>query len=519
MADKNYVIGVDSGTQSVRAVLFDRQGRVVALTRAPHEPYYSLEPGWAEQSPDDYWSKFCRVTNELMNKATIDSREIAGLGLTTQRGTFVPVDRQGNALRSAIIWLDQRKVPKPMPSSAVEKVFGAVTGLSESIRFVRKNSKFMWIRQCEPEIYRKTYKFMQISGWFVHRLTGEFKDSVGMVTGIWPMDYRKLAWYPLRLAYRPFGIEPEHMVDIFPPDTVLGHVTARAASETGLPEGLPVVVGAGDKQSELLGAGAVDQGVGVISYGTASCMEIITYKYIMDPKLRFLTWPAAIPNAWDLELFISRGFWMVTWFKQEFGHREALEAQRRGVATEVVLDEIVRTIPPGSMGLMIQPYWTPIVSARHGKGCIIGFGDVHTRAHIYRAILEGLGYELRRQYEFLNAKTGITLREIRVGGGGSRSDAAVQGAADIFNLPVYRMATFETCALGAAIDAAVGTGMFGSFNEAARSMVKKGRMFEPDPKAHRIYDDLYNEVYTSTSKALEPLCRSIARITGYPPED
>jgi len=519
MADKNYVIGLDSGTQSVRAVLFDRQGSVVAIARAYHEPYFSLRPGWAEQRPEDYWAKLCQVTNALMKKITIDPKEIAGLGITTQRGTFVPVDRDGNALRGAIIWLDQRTVPDPPPLSAVMKVFAGITGMTEGINYVRKNSKFLWIKRFEPEVYKKTYKFMQISGWFVNRLTGEFRDSVGMVTGIWPLDFKKLAWHSVKIAYEPFGLEPEHMVDLSSPDTVLGHVTAKASAETGLPVGLPVVVGAGDKQSELLGAGAIDQSIGVVSYGTATCMEIITKKYIMDKSLRFFTWPAALPRAWDIELFIHRGFWMVTWFKQEFGHREAMEAEKRGVAPEVILDEVIKTIPPGSMGLMVQPYWSPMVSAKYAKGSIIGFGDVHTRAHIYRAILEGLGYELRRLYEFFNSKTGVTLKELRVGGGGSRSDVAVQVAADIFNLPVSRMATYEICALGAAIDTAVGTGMFASFEEAVASMVKKGRVFEPDAQSHRIYDDLYQGVYTKTYGALEPLYKKVASVTGYPSED
>ena len=519
MTDKNYVIGLDSGTQSVKAVLFDSQGSVVAITQAPHDPYFSLQPGWAEQRPEDYWAKLCQVTNALMKKITIDPNEIAGLGITTQRGTFVPVDPQGNALRAAIIWLDQRKVPDPPPLSTVVKVVSGITGMSEAINYVRNNSKFMWIKKCEPDVYKKAFKFMQISGWFVKKLTGEFKDSVGMVTGVWPLDYKKLSWHNIKLAYEPFGLEPEHMVDIYTPDTVLGHVTAKASAETGLPEGLPVVVGGGDKQSELLGAGAIDQGIGVISYGTATCMEIITKKYITDNNLRFVTWPAALPHAWDLELFIMRGFWMVTWFKQEFGHREAMEAEKRGVAPEVIFDEVIKTIPPGSMGLMVQPYWSPTVSAKFAKGSIIGFGDVHTRAHIYRAILEGLGYELRRLYEFLNEKTGVTIKEIRVGGGGSRSDVAVQVTADIFNLPVSRMATYEICALGAAIDAAVGTGMFASFEDAVASMVKKGRIFEPDAQSYRIYDDLYQGVYTKTYGVLDPLYKKIASITGYPKDD
>jgi sugar (pentulose or hexulose) kinase len=309
------------------------------------------------------------------------------------------------------------------------------------------------------------------------------------------------------------------MVDIFTPDTILGHITATASRETGLPAGLPVVVGAGDKQSELLGAGAIDPSIGVISYGTATCMEVITRKFVSDKALRYFTWPAALPNAWDIEMFIFRGFWMVTWFMQEFGYRESLQAAKKRVAPEALFDQMVKKIPPGSMGLMLQPHWTPMVSSKYGKGSIIGFGDVHTRAHIYRAILEGIAYELRRLYEIVHKGAGVTLSELRAGGGGSRSDVAVQTAADIFNLPVSRMATSEICALGAAIDAAVGCGMVPSFEQAVSSMVKKGRTFEPVAATSRVYDDLYREVYSKTYTRLEPLYKKIAAITGYPAED
>ena len=519
MADKKYVIAIDSGTQSVRAIMFDRAGREVASAQASHEPYFSLRPGWAEQDSADYWSKLCRVTKTMMMQACVDPKDIAVMGITTQRTTFVPVDREGNALRPAIIWLDQRKVDDAPPLSMAARAIFGVAGLSEAIKYVRKNSKFLWIQRNEPEVYRKTYKFMQISGWLVRKLTGEFKDSVGMVTGLWPLDFKKLAWHSLGIAYEAFGLEPEHMVDLYAPDTVLGHITAQASQETGLPEALPVVVGAGDKQSELLGAGGIDPGIGVISYGTATCMDVITRKYVSDRRMRFFSWPGAVPRTWNIEMFVFRGFWMVTWFKQEFGYRESLLAEKRGVAPEVIFDELVSAIPAGSMGLMLHPHWSPMPSSKYGKGSIIGFGDVHTRAHIYRAILEGIGYELRRSYEIVNQKTGITLTEIRVGGGGSRSDVAVQTAADIFNLSVSRMSTSEICALGAAIDAAVGCGMFASFEEAVSLMVKKGRTFEPIAANHRVYDDLYREVYKKTYSKLEPLYGRIAAITGYPSGD
>ncbi|HVN71094.1 MAG TPA: FGGY-family carbohydrate kinase [Desulfomonilia bacterium] len=526
MPEKRYIIAIDSGTQSIRSVLFDREGNELAIEQRTFEPYFSLQPGWAEQSTEDYWSKLCTVTNALMKKISIDLTQIAGIGITTQRGTVIPMDKDGNALRPAIIWLDQRTVADPPPLGALGSMLFTIGGLAqgnpgllEAMRYAQKHSIFLWIKHNEPEIYRETFKFVQASGFFVNKLTGEFHDSSGMVTGIWPFEYNKLRWHPLNIAYTTLGMAKEHCVELFRPDQVLGRITKKASEETGLPAGLPVVVGAGDKQSELLGAGAIEPSIAEISFGTATAMHILTKKYIAERHLKFFTWPSAFPNAWDIEMFIHRGFWMVTWFKQEFGAREAVEAQKRGVAPEVIFDEVIRSIPPGSMGLVLQPYWSPMVYSKFAKGSMIGFGAVHTRAHIYRAILEGIGFELRRLSETVQGRVGVKFKEIRVGGGGSKSDTAVQIAADMFGLPVSRMATSEISALGAAIDASVATGMHATIEDAVKSMVRKGRTFEPNPESVKIYNNLYHDVYKKLYTVLEPVNRRIAQITGYPEVD
>ncbi len=522
MHEKNHIIAIDSGTQSIRAVLFNREGEMLAIEQAQLEPFFSLQPGWAEQRAEDYWLKLCLVCRGLMSKIDIDASQIRCIGLTSQRNTVIAVDEQGQALRPGIIWLDQRTVANRPPLGKGWSLLVGLLGQTEEITYACKNSKFLWIKQNEPEVYRKTHKFVQSTGFFVRKLTGEFRDSYGMNAGILPFDYKKLTWYgPLfQFFYDALGMERRHCVDLVAPDQVIGHITMQAAAETGLPEGLPLVVGAGDKQCELLGAGGgIDPTIGVISFGTGTSMEVISKKYLRDSKLRFFTWPAALPGKWVLEMFIMRGFWMVTWFKREFGHHEAITAAERGVAPEVVLDEVIRDIPPGSMGLMLQPHWSPTVYNKFVKGAIFGFGDVHTRAHVYRAILEGLCFELRQMQEVAQKRTGVALRELRVGGGGSRSDVAVQIAADMFNLPTSRMATSEIAALGAAIDAAVATGLYPDFDAAVAGMVRKGKTFLPDAKNHQIYSQLFHEVYKTSFATMEPIYASIARITGYPSHD
>jgi len=513
--EKEFVIGVDSGTQSVRAIVYDRDGNEVVKAQADHEPYFSVKPGWAEQRPDDYWQKLCRVTNEVMKSKKIDPKKIAGLGITTQRSNIIPVDSNGDPLRNSIIWLDQRYTENPPPVDMKIKLLFGLLGKSELINFIQKNSRFTWIYTYEPEIYKKTHKFCQMTSWFVKKLTDNYHDSVGSYVGYWPIEFKKFDWYKIGGVLELFNIKEEHLPKLFQPHEILGTVTKKAARETGLPEGLPIIVGAGDKQSESLGAGAITPDIGMISFGTATTLEVVTKKYLEDKKARYFTWCSALPNAWNMECFIYRGFWLVRWFTQQMAHREVLEAEKRKIAPETILDDVIREVPPGSLGLMLQPYWTALPSLKFGKGSIIGFGSAHTRAHIYRAILEGIGYELRRLAELVQKKTDVPLRELRVGGGGSRSDMAVQIAADIFNLPTKRMRTYETCALGAAIDAAVGTGMFSDFDEAVKRMVHTGQEFLPNKKHHEVYDALFTDVYMKTYDVLSPLYKRIGEITGY----
>ena len=229
-------------------------------------------------------------------------------------------------------------------------------------------------------------------------------------------------------------------------------------------------------------------------------------------------YPAAVPDAWSTEIQIYRGFWMVSWFRREFAHREEALARERGVPVESLFDDLVRNVPAGSMGLTLQPYWSPGVRdpGPEAKGSIIGFGDVHTRAHVYRAILEGLAYGLRAGAEQIERRTGTRMRRVVVGGGGSQSDAAMQITADVFGIAAERPEVYETSALGAAMNLAVGLGQHPDYATAVRVMTRTGRRFEVNPDAQRTYDALYREVYREVYPRLRPLYQRIRRITGYP---
>jgi sugar (pentulose or hexulose) kinase len=209
---------------------------------------------------------------------------------------------------------------------------------------------------------------------------------------------------------------------------------------------------------------------------------------------------------------------MVNWFKEQFGLHETLEARQREVTPESLFDDLVNAVPPGSLGLMLQPFWNPgiKVPGPEAKGAVIGFGDVHTRAHLYRAILEGLAYALREGKERIERRGGTRITRVRVSGGGSQSDAAMQITANVFNLPTERPHLFETSGLGAAIVAAVGLGLHPDFATAVREMTRVGRVFEPEAQNVRVYEQLYRKVYCRMYRRLQPLYRDIRDITGYP---
>jgi sugar (pentulose or hexulose) kinase len=248
-----------------------------------------------------------------------------------------------------------------------------------------------------------------------------------------------------------------------------------------------------------------------VSYGTTATINTTHKKYIeVIPLLP--PYPAAVPGQFSFEIQIYRGYWMVSWFKHQFGLREQELADERGIEPEALFDELIRSVPPGSDGLVLQPYWSPGLRfpGPEARGAVIGFSDVHTRAHLYRAILEGLAYALREGAERTVKRSGISITELRVAGGGSQSDAALQLTADVFGLPASRPHVYEASGLGAAMDAAVGVGIHKDFPAAIREMTRVRDTFEPDEKIHARYDDLYYGVYRKMYNRLKPLYQLMA---------
>ncbi|NMC47027.1 MAG: carbohydrate kinase [Chloroflexi bacterium] len=512
------LLTIDNGTQSVRALVFDLAGNLLAKSKVEIEPYKSPENGWAEQDPDYFWKSLCEACHKLWAENKIDKKAIAGLAVTTQRSTVINLDKQGNPLRPAIIWLDQRRTSGLKPVGGMWGFLFKVAGMTETVRYLQSEAELNWIQTYQPDIWDKTYKYVFLSGYLTYKITGQFRDSVGSQVGYVPFDYKKQAWSGKSdWKWDAVPIEKDKLVELVMPSGILGEVSHQASQETGIPEGLPVIAAAADKACEVIGSGCLEPHIGCLSFGTTATINTTHYKYTEVIPL-IPPYPSAVPGAYSMEIQIYRGFWMVSWFKNEFAQNEQRVAKNRGVETEELFDDLVASVPPGSLGLTLQPYWSPGLKnpGPEAKGAIIGFGDAHTRAHLYRAILEGLGYGLREGAERTSKRTKIPITEIRIAGGGSQSDAATQLTADIFGLPTAKPHVYEASGLGAAIDLAVGLKLHNDFSSAVSSMTHIGKTYEPNMQNHRIYDELYRQVYLKMYGLLKPLYENIRDITGYP---
>lgn len=514
------IYSIDFGTQSVRAMLFDPKGNMVAKVKKNIVPYYSNKPGWAEQDIPYMWKSLCEATNTLKDKHGDLLKNVVAVSVTTQRSTLINIDKHGNPLRPAIIWMDDRKTWGLKKYNKPDRILHKLVNMDFAVDLAQADCEANWIIKNQPEIWEKTHKFLFLSGFIIYKLTGEYRDSIGSQIGYVPFDFKRFKWCENDFKNFVFPIDRDKLPDVVKPADVLGKITSNASNETGIPAGLPIIATGSDKGCETIGAGCLYPDVVSLSFGTTATVQTTTRKYTeivpFNPP-----YPASIPDAWNTEFQIYRGFWMIEWFKQEFGEKEVNEALEKGLFPEELMNELLTEVPAGSMGLITQPYWTPGVKipGPEGKGTILGFGDVHKRSHVYRSIIEGLGYALREGTEMTEKRSKTKIKEVRVSGGGSQSDVICQIISDIFNKPVRRGQLYEATGLGNAVVGMVGMGIYKDFDTAVSNMVKLSDTFQPNKKNADTYERLYREVYLKLYKQIQPLLKKIMDIVNYPSFD
>lgn len=501
------ILTIDNGTQSVRALAFSSSGLLLDKSQVKLDGYTSPESGWMEHDVDGFWTAICEACQVLWSQGNVTPEQVRGLVVTTQRATVINLDVDGKPLRPAIIWPDKRRAKPTDNLSFKWKTLFRLLRITETIGTYEQEAESNWIAQNQPQIWGKTNKFLLLSGYLNYRFTGEFVDAVANQVGFIPFDYKKQDWCSdSDWKWPALSIAPEMLPQLAQSGEIIGKVAVEAAADTGIPADIPVIAGASDKACEVLGCAAVTPDVGAISCGTTATINMTTSKYV-EPMPFIPPYPAAVPGEYNAEVQITRGFWMVSWFAEEFGLAEQQLAEHEGSAAEAYFDRLIESTRPGADGLMLQPYWNPGVRlpGPEARGSVIGFTEAHSRAHLYRAIIEGLAYALREGKERLEKRGGIKMKRLAVAGGGSQSDAVMQILADVFNLPAERPALYEASGLGAAIIGSVALKMHDNMDSAIDAMTRVGRVFEPNPENAKLYDRLYSDIYAKLYDRMKPI--------------
>lgn len=491
-SQKAYVIGVDSGTSSTRAILFDTEGEALAEGRQAYD-VLRPQPGWVEQKAQWWWDALVGSIRKLLENCSVKPSEIQSLAITHQRITAVPVDKSMEPIRNAILWNDIRC--SEQNEWALEKVgrrqIYQRTGYNPGIWTVYKA---MWLRDHEPDVYDRMDKFLLVQDYLTYKLTGELvtTSSAAVMTGCLDVAHRH-QWAEDILSE--FGISSDiWLKTILPGGQIAGKITALAAQATGLPEGLPVVTAAGDQPCGVVGVGVIQPSMLGVNGGTSCSMETCTKQLPLDPDANYFIEISPMGTYFPENSIYSGGSSLMNWMSTTFSHG----AETEGVENWEAFYNMADDAPPGNWGLMLIPYFSGATAPYwdlDARGVMFGFLMDHSRAHMVRAVMEGLAYETRRQMGFMEKGTGIPISEVRMYGGSARSDLWNQVFSDILGIKLCTTRTVETTALGAAICAAAGVGIYASIDDAAGHMVQIKKEYFPRADHRHLYDRLYHEVY------------------------
>ena len=506
------ILTIDFGTQSVRVGLINKKGDIVAMERVKYEPaYHSPVVGYAEQDPDYYFNSLCTCTKKIVENNQNLMSDVLGISMCFFRDSVVCCDENLKPLRPAILWLDERRAEGKKKLPLVSRVLFRLVGMGPTIELNRKRSMGVWLEENEPNIWENTAKFMMISTYVTSKLVGNYIDCACCQAGHLPIDFKHSRWYKKdnHLKGQVFNAPVKKLCKLVKAGEIVGTISEEASKLTGLPVGMKMFAGGSDKSAETLGLGVVNDKMAAVSYGTACTVEVPIKKYKSAEP--FLPAYPDIVSGYDLDVQVYRGYWMLNWFIKQFGSKgptiEEMIVDRNLI--QEFNDEMAK-IAPGSDGLVLQPYWGPGLRRPLAKGSIIGFSDVHTKIHMYRAIIEGIGYCLKEGLELFESKRlHHKVEKIRISGGGSQSDVICQITADIFNRPVSRIQSFECSSLGCAVAGFIAAGEFKNKEEAARAMVHQSKEFIPNPENVKKYEYLFNHAYMKMYPRLKGIYKDI----------
>jgi xylulokinase len=472
-----YVLGIDVGTGGTRAVVVAENGGIVASATAAHEPFASPQIGWAEQHPEDWWRACGIAVRKALSEASVRGDEIGCIGLSGQMHGAVMLDASDEVVRPALIWCDVRT--EKQCHDLTEKI-GAAALIRLTCNPALPNftlTKFLWVRENEPENWKRVRSVMLPKDYVRFRLTGEKATDMADASGTLMLDVAHRRWSDEVLQAA--GIEASLLPRLFESPEICGKVSAAGAAATGLPPGTPVVAGAGDQAAGAVGMGIASPGAVSATIGTSGVVFAATDCPALDPKGRLHTFCHAVPGRWHVMGVTQAAGLSLRWFRDRFGTAE----NENGRDPYELLTEEAAGVPPGSDGLLWAPYLmgerTPHLDP-NARAALIGLTASHTRGHVVRAILEGVAFSLKDSFT-LFAEMGVPVRNIRLGGGGARSRLWRQIQADVYGREVEILEAEEGAAYGAAILAGVGAQIWSSVEAACSEIVKVAHRVAPQP--------------------------------------
>ncbi|MCL2865607.1 MAG: xylulokinase [Lachnospiraceae bacterium] len=495
---KKYLLGIDAGTSACKVAVFDRNGKVVEAANADYPIYYPY-PGWVEQNPEDWWMAICKATKELFARGNVSPSDIQGIGIDGQSWSAIPIDDKGNVLANTPIWLDTRCQDICTELNAkigADDIF-QLTG--NSLQPTYTTAKILWYERNLPKLYPRIYKILQANSFIAYRLTGAITHDMSQGYGVHCFNMRTGRWD--EEMCRKLGIPFAFLPELVPSHAVVGEVHEKAAKESGLAPGIPVVAGALDAACGTLGAGVIDVGETQEQGGQAGGMSICMDEYIADPRL--ILGYHAIPGHWLLQGGTTGGGGVMRWLEKEFGAYEREEGKKLGKSSLARFNDLAGAVPVGSDGLTFLPYmagerspiWNP-----HAKGVYYGLDFNKTKGHFIRAAMEGVAFALKHNLDVAK-EAGAEVKILRAMGGAANSLLWTQIKSDICNVPIVVPSSDTATTLGAVILAGVGTGMYSSFKEAVALTVIEKRRHTPNLENqgtyaynYKIYLELYRNL-------------------------
>ncbi len=501
----SFVIGIDCGTESVRAGVFNMSGRPLAYGVKEY-PLTLPRPGWAEQNPNDWWHAITLAVREAVQKAGVKPERIRGISADATSCTVVVMDKSGNHMRNAIIWMDVRAADQSKRIAASGDPALKYNGWG-SVSPEWMPCKALWLKENEPEVYHNAYRVMEFTDWIMYKLTGEYVASINTATARWYYDRPSGGW-PLSF-YEKIGLED--LIDKFPQRVldlgeVVGPLAPQAAEALGLPAGIPISQGGADAFVAMIGLNVVRPGRLAFITGSSHLHLGLSEKEFHAPGI-FGGFPdAVIPGLSMVEGGqVSTGS-VLKWFRDHFCHGLREEANVLGLDVYALLDKRAQALPPGSEGLIVLEYWqgnrTPWVDP-DARGTVWGLSLAHRPEHVFRAIMEGIAYGTELIFQNF-ARHGFAFDEIVACGGPVKSELWMQIHADVSGRPILFTEVAQAPALGSAVLAAVGAGLYSDIAEASDHMVHFKSRLEPDFSRHEEYKFFFDK-YVRTYEQLKGL--------------